>query len=100
MKVQGQQLKSRVEALTVKRLQYREEKDELRGKSSVLLGEGESRICGTSIDGEKPDLGPTTFKAQRQPKSSNVVAYKGEPKRDQLKREIRSKIMPQNKVRG
>ncbi|CAK9319249.1 unnamed protein product [Citrullus colocynthis] len=91
--------KSRRSPLTVKRLQYREEKDELRGKSSVLLGEGESRIRGTPIDGENPDLGPTTFKVQCQPKSSNVVAYKGEAEQDQLKRKIRSKIMPQNKAK-
>ncbi|XP_038893483.1 NAC domain-containing protein 3-like [Benincasa hispida] len=90
--------KSRRSSLTVKHFQYKEEKDELRGNSSVLFGEGKAQNYGTSIDSDNPDPGPT-FKAQRQPKSSNVVAYGGEPKRIRLKKEILSKTMPQDKAK-
>lgn len=92
--------KSRRSPLTVKRFQYKEEKDELRGNSSVLSGEGEARTCGISMDRDNSDPGPRTFKAQRQPKSSEVVPYESEPKRDRLKREIRSKAVSQDKVKG
>lgn len=59
-----------------KHSQYKEEKDELQDNS-----------CGQ------------TLKVQRQPKSDNIVSHRDEPKRDQLRREIRCKIMQQHKVR-
>ncbi|KAL0550160.1 hypothetical protein IC582_014663 [Cucumis melo] len=67
--------KSRRKPLMAKHSQYKEEKDELQDNS-----------CGQ------------TLKVQRQPKSDNIVSHRDEPKRDQLRREIRCKIMQQHKA--